>query len=185
MNILEAVNILLDGIGEDNVNSLDTGYTEATQAQKTINRVSRDVQADGWWFNRDLNVRLVADAFDNVPLPANVLSAQFLARTRYTQRGLRVYDRENHTFNITAPVYCNLIVELHFDELPASAQKYVIARAARIYQDQILGSGTLHEFQGRDEMEAKVAFLEDEALNAQYNIYNNFDYTLMLDRNPR
>ena len=175
MDILSAVNILLDGIGEDRVNSLNTGYTEATQAQQTIQTISQQIQTKGYWFNRDLNITLHRDTALNVPLPNNVLSVSFPPNSQYVQRGKRVYDRVNHTFVFKHDVVANLIVLLEFEDLPSSAQNYIVSRAARIFQDNILGSMNIHSFQEQDEQQALLLFEEDELLNSQYNIFNNQD----------
>ena len=173
MTKLDAVNLLLDGIGEDRVNSLDTGYVEATQALKVLLQTSSNVQAQGWYFNRDMNLPLHADDAGEVPLPLNILSVEFPPDSDYVQRGLRVYDRKDHTYVIKKDVACNIIVELDFCDLPASARNYIIARATAKFQTQILGSQTLSGFEQQDESQAHVNLLEDEAQNANYNIFNN------------
>ncbi|HIF9256529.1 TPA: hypothetical protein ACX6Q6_003553 [Photobacterium damselae] len=173
MTPLDAVNMMLDAIGEDRVNSLNTGYTEATQALKVLNSTSRTVQTKGWWFNRDLNTTLHPDKDGLVPLPLNTLSVSFPPNSTYVQRGLRVYNRDKHTYEIGTDVKCDIIVLLDFEELPASAQNYVVVHAIQKFQTQLLGSQTLSSFEIEDANKAMIELLEDETLNGQYNVFNN------------
>ena len=48
---LEAVNRVLQMMGEAPVNSLSGQFGLAKQAQDTLTNVSRQVQAEGWSFN--------------------------------------------------------------------------------------------------------------------------------------
>lgn len=182
MTALDAVNMLLDAIGEDRVNSLDTGYTEASQALKVLNNTSRSMQTKGWWFNRDLNLTLHPDKNGEVPLPLNILSVSFPPNSKYVQRGLKVYDRTDHTFIIKADLKCDIMVLIDFEDLPASAQEYVVTHATKKFQTQVLGSQTLSAFEQADEQNAWVILLEDEALNSQYNVFNNPDIQRMMFR---
>lgn len=180
MITLDAVNIMLDGIGEDRVNSLDTGYTESTLAKKVLENTSRSVQAKGWYFNRDINLTLHVDIDGYIPLPLNILSLSI--DNRYVQRGVRVYDRIKHTFKIDKELKANTIVELDFSELPSIAQSYITTLAAMRFQEQVLGSVSVDSFQREASRTAYVDLLEDESLNSHYNILNNKELQNMMYR---
>ena len=55
---LEAVNRVLQMMGEAPVNSLTGQFPTAKQAQDTINDVSRKLQSEGWSFNTTLQQAL-------------------------------------------------------------------------------------------------------------------------------
>ena len=51
MTKLEAVNLMLDSIGESPVSSLSSGLADAETAERIFNQVDKDVQAVGWHVN--------------------------------------------------------------------------------------------------------------------------------------
>jgi hypothetical protein len=59
---LEAVNRVLQMLGEAPVNSLDGQFGLAQQAQDSINDVSRKIQTEGWSFNTDYERLLMRDS---------------------------------------------------------------------------------------------------------------------------
>jgi len=184
MSLLYAVNVLLESIGEDRVNSLDNPSSDVNIARSVIQQQSRGVQTNGWWFNREFNLPLHANNQGELPLPANLLSSEFKPIYRFVQRGQYVYDRINRTKVITDAVTANVILELPFNDLPASAMHYIIIRSARIFQDRVLGSSSLHGFQRSDEVEALVSLKEDETLNTGYSHFAGGEMQQLFDRTP-
>ena len=182
---LEAVNIMLSAIGETPVNSLTSGLVEAELAETILGQVSRSVQAQGWSFNRDIGVELSANNNGEVPLPNNVLSADSLNlynSRNLIQRGQKFWDRKELTYIINESIKADLVYELTFTDLPPIARSYITVRAARIFQDRIVGADTLHGFQKIDEDQALIALKDAEAEMQDHNIFNNFDVFRVIDR---
>lgn len=182
---LEAVNIMLSAIGETPVNSLTSGLVEAELAETILGQVSRSVQTQGWSFNRDIGVELSANNNGEVPLPNNVLSADSLNlynSRNLIQRGQKFWDRKELTYIINESVKADLVYELTFTDLPPIARSYITVRAARIFQDRIVGADTLHGFQKIDEDQALIALKDAEAEMQDHNIFNNFDVFRVIDR---
>tara|TARA_A200000159_G_C7326057_1_gene341020 strand:- start:573 stop:1154 length:582 start_codon:yes stop_codon:yes gene_type:complete len=182
---LEAVNIMLSAIGETPVNSLTSGLVEAELAETILGQVSRSVQAQGWSFNRDIGVELSANTNGEVPLPNNVLSADSLNlynSRNLIQRGQKFWDRKELTYIINESIKADLVYELTFTDLPPIARSYITVRAARIFQDRIVGADTLHGFQKIDEDQALIALKDAEAEMQDHNIFNNFDVFRVIDR---
>ena len=71
---LQAVNLMLDAIGEKPVSSLTSGLADAEQAERMFDRVNTDVQSVGWNVNRDRKFELTRDADNKFPLPITTLS---------------------------------------------------------------------------------------------------------------
>jgi hypothetical protein len=185
---LDAVNTMLSAIGEAPVNSLSSGFVEAEVAESILNTVDREVQAMGWHFNTELNKSFAQDTSGNIILPAEVLRADATLKADspdLVQRGTKMYDRKNHTFNIGTNVYLDVVVKLNFDELPEVARRYITLRATRIFQDRIVGSNTLHEFQLRDEQMALVDLKEFDIATEDSNIFDNYDTFSIIDRQGR
>ena len=78
---LEAVNIMLSVTGEAPVTQLNSGLVEADVAETILESVNREVQGQGFDFNRELNVTFNPDSNNNIVLPANILRADSTQRT--------------------------------------------------------------------------------------------------------
>jgi len=182
---LEAVNIMLSAIGETPVNSLTSGLVEAELAETILGQVSRTVQTMGWSFNKDTGVILSADTNGEINLPNNVLSADSLYEsngTNLVQRGTKMWDRKNMTFTLNKSVKADLVYELIFTDVPPLARAYITVRAARIFQDRVVGADSLHGFQKRDEDEALIALKQTESETQDHNLFNNYDVFRVIDR---
>jgi hypothetical protein len=98
-------------------------------------------------------------------------------------RGRKLYDRVNHTFVFTKSIKAELVLMLEFDELPQAARHYITIRAARVFQQRVVGSDTLGSFTERDEVRARTALKRFEAKTADYNILtSNYSVMRVLDR---
>lgn len=183
---LEAVNIMLGAIGETPVNSLSAGLIEAEQAETILTQISRSVQAEGWSFNRVKDVILTHNALNGeVVIGADVLSIDSKYETNgenLVQRGLKLYDRKNRTFDIGKTIKAEVVYELAFADLPAIARNYIALKSARTLQDQTVGADYLHGVQKRDEDEALLRLRAVEAETEDHNLFNNYDVYRVIDR---
>jgi hypothetical protein len=185
---LDAVNIMLSSIGEAPVSSLSSGLIEAEIAESILNTIDREVQSMGWHFNTELNKSFAQDTLGQILLPADILRADATLKANapnLVQRGLKMYDRTNHTFVIGTAAALDVVVQLLFDDLPEVAKRYIVLRATRIFQDRVVGSNTLHEFQQRDEAEALVQLKDFDKAADDHNIFDNYDTFSIIDRQGR
>jgi hypothetical protein len=171
---LEAVNTMLNTIGEAPVNTLvNMTSVDALAALSVLKNVNRGVQVEGWFFNSEYDYPLVPDLDGNLPLPTNLMSVDSTNESSsydLIQRGSRAYDRKNHTYTFTETVKCDLILLLAFEEIPEAARNYITLRASRILQDRLLGSDSLHTMNREDEYQALTSLRLIESQNADYNI---------------
>lgn len=192
---LEAVNIMLSTIGESPVNSLSSGLVDAEMAETILEATSRAVQSETWHFNRELKVRFSPNLQGEIVLPQNILradssnAADSINRQNTSgipldlvQRGFRMYDKVKHTFNIGKAVDLDIVVGLDFDDVPEVAKRYITVKAARTFQDRVVGSNTLHGFQEADEARAYYELKEAEGDVADFNILNSYDVFAVIDR---
>lgn len=182
---LEAVNIMLSTIGESPVNSLSSGLVDAEMAETILNSVSREVQGQGWNFNREFALTVGPTLDGEIVIPNNVLRADAtLTPDSYdlVQRGTRMYDKKNHTFKISREVKLDLVVQLEFEELPEVARRYIAIKASRIFQDRVVGSDTLHGFNQQDEAQAFFELKEFESDVEDFNIMDNYSVYRVIDR---
>jgi hypothetical protein len=184
---LEAVNILLDCVGEAPVNSLNNpGLVDAVKAQSLLHEVSRHTQLKGWSFNTEQEYVLSLNIDNELLLPNNTLGVK-ISKTKYpsvnaVQRGLKIYDITKQTFVFSQNLESTLTVFLSWDEIPEVFKKYVTIRAARIFQDRILGASELHKFQNQDEYEALIDLKESEGENTDTNVFDNLDTIRIIKR---
>jgi hypothetical protein len=155
---LTAVNAMLATVGEAPINSLDDlGVPDAITAYSALREVTREVLVSGYTFNTDENFPLAPDGFEpfEVTIPPNAMSVVPNDST-LTVRGNRVYDTARFSFNFQgyAPIECKIIWGLTFDELPEVTRQYVALRAARRFQNRVVGSQILHSVTADDERQA-------------------------------
>jgi len=178
---LEAVNSLLSAIGEAAVSSLETATTvEVTQAKNLLSNVNRETQQKGWHFNTEWDVSLTRDSNNKIPIGSSILSIyieQKLTTIRGIQGVMYIYDLDNNTFtwteNITNAVTITL---LDFQDTPQAVRQYVTTKAARIFQEEIIGQVSAEQINRTEEMETYADLLDDEAERAGYNVgYGTID----------
>jgi hypothetical protein len=162
---LEAVNVCLANIGESPVSAITGNITvDAALARDLLRQVTREVQTHGFYWNTELNYKLIPNTADNLALPANVLSVDTTGDDKnkdLVARGRILYDRVKHTYTFTEPVYVDIVVALGFEELPEIARRYIAVRAARIYQERVMGNGSISNFNTSDEDMARAALLAE------------------------
>ena len=185
---LDAVNVMLTSIGESPVNTLGSGLQEAEIAEVVLDNVSRDVQSAGWHFNTEIRYTLNRNVVNEINLPANVIKVDKSSLLRdyeldVVERGRKLYDRIGNTYTFSKDIEVNMVVLLSFDEIPEVARRYITLRAARTYQQRIIGNDTLSKMLAMDEQQAFVSLREAEAEVSDYTIFDNYDTYRALDRN--
>ena len=183
---LEAINVMLTAIGESPVNTITSSTTtDVSIAIQILDNVSREVQSVGWHFNTDTNYLLAKNSSDQIVLPTNCLrvdNSNKDADLDLVERGRKLWDRENHTYTITKDIRVNITWFLEFTELPETARRYITIRAARIFQDRMLASETLHTFHQVDELTALSALKEHEGDTRDHSIFDNYSTYRVIDR---
>ncbi len=183
---LEAINVMLTSIGESPVNTITSSTTtDVTIAVQILDNVSREIQSVGWHFNTDVNYKLAKNTSNEIVLPSNCLRVDNThqdADLDLVERNRKLWDRENHTYTITQDVKVNITWLLEFTEIPETARRYITIRAARIFQDRMLASETLHKFHQVDEIQALAALKEHEGDTRDHSIFDNYSTYRVIDR---
>ena len=154
---LDAVNILLAAVGEAAVSSLETATTvDVTQAKNLISNINREVQQKGWHFNTEWDVVLSLDSDSRIPLGTSVLS---------------VYDLDNNTFIWTTSINDAVTITLlDFEDIPQTARQYITTKAARVFQEEIIGQVSAETVNRQEEAEAYADLLDDEGERSGFNV---------------
>jgi hypothetical protein len=181
---LEAVNVMLGTIGEQPVNSLDIStVSEVSIASDILFDVSREVQTRGYSWNKEFEYPLALSGGE-IPLPANCIDVNVTDPTDIwcVQRGIRLYNRTDHTYVFTADVEATIIFFLPFTDLPQAARNFITLRSARKFQVRILGSEAIEKFTEIDENQAWLTLCAKEVDQGMYNMKNSMDPRLSENR---
>lgn len=186
---LDAINIMLGTIGESPINSLDaaTGVVDAVTARSILAEVSVQVQEEGWHFNTENEYVLTPSLDTNeIYVPANVIEVDTSPYHRefdVSIRGNRLYDRGNKTYQFSKDLKCDMTILLEFNEMPQAARHYITIRAARVFQQRVVGSETLGSFTEKDEARALRSMRRYEARTGDHNILTgNYSVMRVIDR---
>lgn len=163
---LAAVNVMLSGIGEAPVNSLSEVTADVSMARNILIEVSKDTQTEGWQWNTEDNYPLTPDNTGAIKLHPSIIRVHFREpdSRELILRGRQVYDRLNHSYVFPAGTVLLVTITqlLGFELLPEAARRYITLRALRTFQERVVGSGTLHDFQMQDEVRARALMLAEE-----------------------
>lgn len=172
---LDAVNTILGALGEAPVNTIENPESaDIAGALQTLNEVDRSVQSKGWAsFNREYSFPIQPDGTGAIHLPANCLrvdaaygSESAYKYTKIQQRGLKLYDGEEHTFVFAESLLLDMVLLLDFDDITEPARHYIAIKAARQKQallpsdaqvDRILEAVELQALATLEQAEDEVA----------------------------
>jgi len=179
-NKLGMVNTCLMGVGQRPfvegtlLESLPLG-SDGQVAKDIVANALREVCVRGWYFNIDKNFKFVPDSNGYIVAPPNLLRidvGQTVNRGKYILKGMKFYNRETQSYLFTEPVFADAVWLVDYEALPFTAYQYIALRAARQFQQKVIGSKELYEFTGLEEQDA-LTNLQREQL--QYEDYNMVD----------
>ena len=184
---LMAVNTMLSTVGEAPVNNLLSVTADVRIAESILDEVSREVQSVPWHFNTEKDVQLIPDSTGNINLASNIVrvdleDANVSADYDIAVRGSKLYNRKTNSYTFTATLKYTTVTMMDWEYLPEPAKRYIMIRAARIYQDRLLGSEKISTFNRIDEMGALVALRHFEMDTADYSVFDNYDVARIVDR---
>ena len=189
---LDAVNLMLASIGQSPVNTLTgTLPKDVNKAVVALDSALREVLTQGWSFNSDYNYSMAVDGTGRIAVPAASLQIDPTSGEDYVPRydpsapaGMFLYDRDNNAFDeFTQTVKVNIVWAFEFEQVPQHARQYIATKAARKFQQGILGSAVLHQFTRDDEGEAYSTFRRVEHRQKRYNLVGG-SIALSRNRNP-
>lgn len=177
---LQAINTMLSVVGEPPVNSLTSQRADSFIAQSLLDEVSREVLTYGWQFNTEDNITMTPETTTGyLYIGDSVVRVDMDPRYDDTYdivvRGNRLYNRKTNSYTFTAPIQVQQVVLMDFDDLPEIAKRYITVRAARIFQDRMVGATTLHAFTATDEVVALTKLQEYENEVGDYSIFQSED----------
>jgi hypothetical protein len=171
---------MLTSIGVTPVSTLSVpGTTDAAIALDTLRSISKEVQAQGWWFNQDFNVSFAASNSE-ITVPASVLAIRPSFGTvdstpesrQFILRDNKLWDQGSKTYTFASTVRADVIYEIEYENLPESFRRYIAIRAARVFQTKVLGDEAQGVWSERHELEAWSIVEGDEVVqNPQSSLF--------------
>ena len=190
--LLEGVNTMLSAVGEPPITSLEgQKNVDAAIANNILTEISREVQTMGWHFNTQKNVSFAPDSTTKeIVLPESVVRIDIKPTTLsnsndsrdVTQRGNKLFNKTDNTYEFTKEVKACVIYVLDWDELPEPVRRYINIKAARVFQDRMVGSEKHHAFSREDEVRALALLKEFQMDTADASIFQNYDVFRIVNR---
>lgn len=182
---LQAVNTMLAGIGEAPIAALPATRADGQMAESILDETTRDVLSMGWHFNTEVKT-LTRDINGKVAVPSDYAKIDLYDETmsridyefvvRDDSGTMRLYNKAHgkNTFVLTIDPKCEIVYYQDFDKIPETARRYIMIKAARVFQDRIAGAPYVHQFQMQDEIMALAALRDQEATDSDYTIFDGW-----------
>ena len=181
---LKAVNEILASVGQAPVSSLDQTNPDVAICYDTLKEVSRQIQSEGWAFNREYCYPIQINSNKNVPIPNNVLQFDLtdgvaaygnkdVVRRTHNGEAL-LYDKVAHTFEWRGEtIYVDVVWEFDWQDLPVPIQDYIVRRAATIVGQRIVTEPTLVQMLSQLELTARATAMEYECSQGDYTYFGH------------
>jgi len=189
---LSAVNSILGSIGQSPVTTLGTVTTDATNTgQEIVNtfanpqialihnllmEVTKDVQNQGWHFNKEDDVKVSPDDNGNFIIPTNYLRYDIhdglYDRNRdVVRKNGKLYDNVLHTDVFTEDFYFDITYLLAFNDVPPAIQRYIIARASVRAATQLVSNADLVKLLQLEEAQTRATALEYDCEQGDHTFF--------------
>ena len=193
---LPAINQILASVGQAPVTTLDQTNPDVAIAYDTLIQVSREIQSEGWTFNKEQDYPFTPDSNSEILIPNNVLQIDISAETGNEEmdvirRSGKLYDKQEHTYTFTEELKCDVVWLFDWVDLQRPIQDYVTARAACFTGSRIVGDGQLYQMCMQKEAYCRAMALEYECNQGDYtffgqpkdgNYYNSYKPYIALER---
>ena len=149
-------------------------------ALNTLREVSREVQSEGWTFNKEYAYELTPDSNDEILIPDNMLQVDLNISSKHfgnrqfdsVNRGGKLYDRIKHTDKWTDDsVYADILWYFEWEYIPDPIQAFIVARAAAIFSSRVVGDTNLYQMLQQKEAFARAMAMEYECSQGDYSFF--------------
>ena len=171
---LDILNHCMVIVGENPVSSYDSRHPTAISARQVIERLDKQLQKRGWWYNKERNVLLSPNPMGEVILPSDTLDVKALRPNGFlVRRNGRLYDPYNHTYVIDKDVHVDITLQLPVEDLPNEAFDFLMAKSAFEFFCSLDGDGksiqylNLQTERDRAEYDLKRVDLREKKNNSQ------------------
>jgi hypothetical protein len=189
---LSAVNSILGSIGQSPVTTLGTITTDVTNTgQEIVNtyanpeigfihnlltETNKNVQGEGWHFNKEDHVLRSPDANGHFLIPTDYLRYDVHEGLSDKNRDVvrkngKLYDNVQHTDVFTGDLYFDITYLRAFTDVPPTIQRYIIARASVRAATQLVSNPDLVKLLQLEEAQTKAAALEYDCEQGDHTFF--------------
>ena len=175
---LPAVNQILQSCGQAPVTTLDQTNPDVAIAYQTLLEVSREVQAEGWSFNKEYNYEMTPNTNNEILIPKNMLQIDLSQNAAnmdkdVIRRSGKLYDKANHTYTFTDKVECDITWLFDWVDIPTPIADFITARAASTVSSRIVGDGTQYQILQQKEAFTRAMAMEYECNQGDYTYFGH------------
>jgi hypothetical protein len=175
---LPAINQILQSCGQAPVTTLDQTNPDVAIAYQTLLEVSREVQAEGWSFNKEYNYTLTPDNTNQISIPNNMLQVDLSHNAAnmdkdVIRRSGKLYDKANHTYTFTQPVECDITWLFDWVDIPTPIADFITARAAATVSSRIVGDNNQYTILQQKEAFTRAMAMEYECNQGDYTYFGH------------
>ena len=178
---LPAVNQILQSCGQAPVTTLDQTNPDVAIAYQTLLEVSREVQAEGWSFNKELNYEMVLDNNNEILIPNNMLQIDLSDNPNnmgfdVVRRSGKLYDKISHSYTWAKDrekVECDIVWLFDWVDLPRPIQDHITSRAASIVSSRIVGDPNQYQILQQKEAFTRAMAMEYECNQGDYTFFGH------------
>ena len=181
---LSSVNSILGAIGQAPVsriyqsqdNELQYINPEIAYVHNLLMEVNKDVQNEGWVYNREDNYEIKPDINHHIIIPQNVLRMDVHENSVYrtsdvVRRDGKMYDKLNHTYLFESPLSFDIVWLFDYEELPSVFQRYITLRASGRAATQLVTNPQLVQLLATQEAQARAACIEYECNQGDHTFF--------------
>ncbi len=188
---LSAVNSILGSIGQSPVTTLGTLTTTVSSTDEVANtyanpqiamihgllmEVTKDVQNEGWHFNKEDHVKRSPDSNGNFTIPSNYLrydvhGGLYDKNRDVVKRNGKIYDNVLHTDVFTEDLYFDITYLLTFENVPPVFQRYIIARASVRAATQLVSNPDLVKLLQLEESQTRASSIEYDCEQGDHTFF--------------
>jgi len=165
-------------VGQAPVTQLENTNPDVALAFETLTNVSREVQAEGWTFNKEYGLTsFVPDSTTKeIAIPNDVLQidiSQYHNRDYkdVVQRNGKLYDRHNHTYTFEETPVVDVLYFYDWGDLPKPIRDYIVARSATIFSSRIVGDSTQYQLLSQKEEYNRAMAMEYECNQGDFSFF--------------
>ena len=189
---LSAVNSILGSIGQAPVTTLGAVTTDVTSSgQEIVNtyanpqiaiihnllmEVTKDVQNEGWHFNKQDNKKVSPDGNGNFLIPNNYLrydvhGGLYDRNLDVVRKNGKLWDNVKDSDVFTGDLYFDITYLLDFNDVPPAIQRYIISRASVRAATQLVSNSDLVKLLKLEENQTKASALEYDCEQGDHTFF--------------
>ena len=177
---LQAVNQILASVGQAPVTTLEQTNPDVAIAYNTLQQVSREVQAEGWTFNKEYHYPLTPNSDGEIVIPDNMLQIDLCMDEYYNRdkdpirRDGKLYDRISHSYKWKQRThYFDITWLFDWDDLPPVIKDYITSRAATFVSMRIVGEAAQYQALQQQELYMRAMAMEYETQQGDHTFFGH------------